>query len=113
MAIPRYDKIQFSAMEILSDGKERKVREMELPLAKIFKLTEDEISQMYESGNGPVFYDRIQWALSYLSMAGVVTKPKRGVYKINKEGLKLLKKSDNFKDYIKKHIELRDKKNKN
>jgi restriction system protein len=85
MAIPRYDEIQFPALKLLSDGKQRKANEFEAPLAKEFNLTEDEVNQMYESGNGPVFNDRVKWALSYLSMAGVVTKPKRGTYQINEE----------------------------
>lgn len=109
MAIPRYDKIHLPALKLLSDGIERRVKEMEQPLAKKFKLSEEEINQMYDSGNGPMFYDRLQWALSYLSMAGLVAKPKRGLYKINEEGLKILKNPDKLKEYIKRQIELRDK----
>jgi len=100
MAIPRYDEIQFPALKLLSDGQQRKANEFETPLAKEFNLTEDEINQMYESGNGPVFNDRVKWALSYLSMAGVVTKPKRGTYQINEEGLKLINNPNKFREYI-------------
>ncbi|HTL81505.1 MAG TPA: restriction endonuclease [Bacteroidia bacterium] len=100
MAIPRYDEIQFPALKLLSDGKQRKANEFETPLAQEFKLTPEEISQMYESGNGPVFNHRIQWALSYLSMAGVVTKPKRGTYQINEDGLLLLSNPAKFREYI-------------
>jgi restriction system protein len=100
MAIPRYDEIQFPALKLLSDGKQRKANEFEAPLAKEFNLTEDEVNQMYESGNGPVFNDRVKWALSYLSMAGVVTKPKRGTYQINEEGLKLMNNPNMFREHI-------------
>jgi len=86
MAIPRYDDIQFPALKLLSDKKQRKANEFEEPLAKVFNLTVDEVNQMYESGNGPIFNDRVKWALSYLTLAGVVTKPKRGIYQINDEG---------------------------
>ena len=37
----------------------------------------------------PLFYDRISWA-SYLNMAGLLEKPKRGIYEIN-DSNKLLK----------------------
>jgi restriction system protein len=87
-------------LKLLSDGQQRKANEFETPLAKEFNLTEDEINQMYESGNGPVFNDRVKWALSYLSMAGVVTKPKRGTYQINEEGLKLINNPNKFREYI-------------
>lgn len=100
MAIPRYDEIQFPALKFLSDGLQRKANEFEAPLAKEFNLTEDEINQMYESGNGPVFNDRVKWALSYLSMAGVLTKPKRGTYQINEEGLKFVNNPNKFREHI-------------
>lgn len=108
MAIPRYDEIQFPALKLLSDGKQWKSRDMEDILAKSFKLTETEVNQMYDSGNGPVFIDRIKWALSYLNLAGVVFKPKRGVYQINDQGLQLVSTPDKFRDYVDKKLENRD-----
>jgi restriction system protein len=108
MAIPRHDEIQYHALKFLSDGKQRKAIELETPLAKIFNLTEAEINQMYDSGNGPIFIDRVNWALSFLNMAGVVTKPKRGIYQINDEGLKLISIPDKFREYINQKILNRD-----
>ncbi len=90
MGIPRYDEIQLPALEVLKDKKPRKRIEVEKPLVEHFKLTEEEVNQMYDSGNGPIFTDRVQWALSYLNMAGLVQKPKRGIYEISEEGLKVL-----------------------
>ena len=108
MTIPRYDEIQLPALKFLSDGKPRKSQELEIPLAKIFGLTDEEINQMYDSGNGPVFMDRINWALSYLNMAGLFNKPKRGIYQINEQGLELLKNPKNFHEFINKKIEDRE-----
>lgn len=115
MPIPRYDEIQLPALKLLSSGNLMKSREMEEPLSKFFKLTFAEINQMYESGNGPIFIDRINWALSYLNMAGVVQKPKRGFYQINDVGIELLKSPDKFKNFISHKIESREpsRKNKN
>ena len=107
MAIPKHVEIQPSILKLLSDSKQRNTRDFEIPLAKEFGLTSDEISQMYDSGNGPIFLDRISWALSYLNMAGLVSKPKRGVYQINEKGLKLLSDPGNFKKYISEQIEKR------
>ena len=100
MTIPTYDALHLEALTLLQDGASRKLREFELPLAKVFSLSDEEISQMYNSGNGPVFYYRIGWALSYLNMAGLVDKPKRGVYLINDLGLSFLKKPEQLEDYI-------------
>lgn len=100
MAIPRHDEIQLPALKILADKEPRKARDLEDLLALEFNLTEEEKLQMYDSGAGPIFYDRIQWALSYLNMTGLVQKPKRGLYQINDVGLKILQKPDSLKDYI-------------
>ena len=56
-------------------------------------MTEDEINAWYPSGNGNIFLDRISWALSYLFIAGLVEKPKRGDYKISLKGLEMLSNS--------------------
>lgn len=108
MKLPKYDEIQLPALKLLSDGNEWKAKEMEIPLGKVFQLTEEQISLMYDSGNGPVFVDRINWALSYLNMAGLVQKPKRGVYKINEDGLKLLSSNLDFKKFITEKIDNRE-----
>jgi restriction system protein len=63
---------------------------------------------MYPSGNGHVFYDRISWALSYLNMGGLLDKPKRGIYKINQNGMDLLKTPENVDLYIEKQLEKRE-----
>jgi restriction system protein len=108
MSIPKYDEIQLPALKILSDGNEWKSRELEPKLAIYFKLTPEEIIEPYSSGNGTIFLDRINWALSYLNMAGVVNKPKRGVYLINEKGKEILKNPENFKNFISKQIENRE-----
>lgn len=104
MALPKYHELQLPVLSMLSDGETRKAKEFLIPLSKQFNLSEEEMNQEYESGNGVVFYDRICWALSYLNMAGVVNKPKRGFYAINDEGKELLKDSTNFRAYIDKKI---------
>jgi restriction system protein len=100
MAIPRHDEIQLPALRILSDSKPRKANELEAALIPFFRISENERTQMYPSGNGPIFIDRISWALSYLNMAGLVSKPKRGLYQINSDGLRVLDKPDSFRAYV-------------
>lgn len=108
MAIPKYDEIQIPALQVMDDGKPRKRIEIEEPLSIHFKLTEEEREQMYDSGNGPIFMDRVQWALSYLNMAGLVSKPKRGLYQINEEGRKILKNPNSIKKYIAEKLQQRE-----
>ncbi len=94
MTIPKHDEIRVPALQLLTEHESLRLNAFESPLARWFSLCEDELSQEYDSGNGKIFYDRISWALSYMSMAGLVQKPKRGIYQISdigKEQLKLLK----------------------
>ncbi len=105
MTIPKHDEIRFPALKLLSKNKQLKLNEFELPLAKHFDLSADEVEQSYESGNGKIFYDRISWALSYMNMAGLVQKPKRGVYQISPEGIEILKSPETIGKYVAARIE--------
>ena len=69
MAIPKHDDIRIPALKLLAEIDTIKSRDFEAPLARLFALTDEEVSQKYESGNGRIFYDRISWALSYMYMA--------------------------------------------
>jgi len=112
MTIPRYDELFVSILDFLKDQSERKPKELEIPLADELGLAEEDVSKLYESGNGPIFYDRICWSLSYLRMAGLVEKPKRGIYKISKNGLSILTTPEKIKNYVKETLIERDKKKK-
>lgn len=91
--IPQFEEIRLQALRELSSGAVMRTKELRDPLAKYFQLTEDEINAWYPSGNGNIFLDRISWALSYLFIAGLVEKPKRGDYKISLKGLEMLSNS--------------------
>lgn len=55
----------------------------------------------YPSGNGKVFADRVSWAVSYLKIAALVTKPKRGVYAVSDLGREKLARPDEVRDFVK------------
>lgn len=88
--IPQFDEIRIQALKELSSGVVMRAKELRIPLAKHFGLTEEEMNAWYPSGNGEIFLDRISWALSYLFIAGLVEKPQRGDYKISEKGLSML-----------------------
>jgi restriction system protein len=109
MSIPKHTEIRIPVLNYLKQNGTSSSKEMELPLANEFKLTEEEVSRMYESGNGPMFRDRISWALTYLGIADLVQRPKRGVYEITNTGIELLKKPNEIDVYIDKKVEEREK----
>ncbi|MFT5667867.1 MAG: restriction system protein [Vicingaceae bacterium] len=107
MAIPKHDDICIEVMTMLQSQESIPLKDFIEPLKVHFKLTDEEASKMYESGNGVIFYDRVSWALSYLHMAGLLDKPKRGVYKISIKGLEFVKTPDKINSYVKKQVEKR------
>lgn len=88
--IPQFEEIRIQVLKELSSGVVMRAKELRIPLAKHFGLTEEEMNAWYPSGNGEIFLDRISWALSYLFIAGLVEKPQRGDYKISEKGLSML-----------------------
>jgi restriction system protein len=100
VTIPKHDEIRVPALSLLSERGQLKLREFEALLAEHFGLSEDEVHEEYESGNGKIFYDRISWALSYMNMAGLLSKPKRGIYEISHIGIEKLANPQIINDFI-------------
>lgn len=100
MPIPKYDEIQPAALNVLAHGNIVKKSDLEAPLAKHFNLSEEELQEKYASGNGRIFPDRISWALSYLSITGLVSRPKRGHYQITDIGRTFVDKPEEMKVYV-------------
>ncbi|MDO6514409.1 restriction endonuclease [Neptuniibacter sp. 2_MG-2023] len=108
MSIPKYNEIMPNVLRYLAEHGEQKFRELEQPLAIEFGLSDDEIAQEYDSGNGTVFLDRISWALSYLTNSGLTERPRRGVYKITDTAQKFLdKSSEEIQQFVKAQMALR------
>ncbi len=86
-----------------------RAKDFRVPLAEHFHLTDEEMNAWYPSGNGEIFLDRISWALSYLFIAGLVEKPKRGDYKISDKGLSMLEScsDEQISEYIKTTVNSR------
>jgi len=108
MALPKHDEIRLPALQLLKAKGKIKLGDFIQPLAEHFNLSDEDLNEMYKSGNGPIFYDRVSWALSYLNMGGLLDKPKRGTYEINSKGLELIEKPEQIDKYIEKEIEKRE-----
>lgn len=108
MPIPKHDEIRIPALKMLKEKGTLKLKDFVELLAAAFKLSEEELSEMYPSGNGRIFYDRVTWALSYLHMAALVDRPNRGYYQINDSGIKMLATPDKVHEYIDDRIRERE-----
>lgn len=59
-------------------------------LANEFRLSDDQLAQMLPSGGTPLINNRAHWAKTYLSRAGLLEQPRRGVFKATPLGLEVL-----------------------
>lgn len=90
MAIPSYEKIMLPFLKYLGDRKEHSKSETIKYLADLFKLTEDELSQLLPSARQRIFDNRVGWARTYLKKAGLIESTKRGHFQITSRGLSVL-----------------------
>ena len=87
MAIPDYQTLMLPVLQLLSDGKVRRVvPDITEPLGEQFDLTPEDHQQMLLSGSQSIFVNRIHWATTYLSKAGLVSRPARGRVEITSAG---------------------------
>ncbi len=91
MAIPDFQSTMFPLLKHISDGNPHANRDVVEALAAVFKLTEEEKSEMLPSGVQQAFYNRVMWARFYLVKAGLMTSPKRGTMQIAPRGQEVLK----------------------
>ena len=90
MGIPKYHIIMLPLLKLAADKKENSFREAVGKLAQEFNLTEEEIRELYPSGNKRIFEDRVGWASTYLKKALLLDSQKRGHFQITDRGLKVL-----------------------
>jgi restriction system protein len=90
MAVPDFQSTMLPLLKHVSDGNPHANRDVVDALASVFKLTEDEKSEMLPSGVQQAFYNRVMWARFYLVKAGLMISPKRGTMQITPRGTEVL-----------------------
>ncbi|WP_195954573.1 restriction endonuclease [Clostridium tertium] len=90
MAIPTYEQLMLPLLEILRNKNIYTNKECIYILAEKLNITEKELRELLPSGKKKVFYDRVNWAKTYMKKAGLVEAPRRGTIRITQLGLELL-----------------------
>ncbi len=91
MSVPKFYEFMKPFLFSIKDGNSYTIKELRKTLAKEFKLSQEELAEVLPSGTQTVFVNRVQWAGTYLTKAGLVTKPARGVFVISEEGKKVVR----------------------
>ncbi len=89
--IPDYQSLMLPLLRLVSDKQEYKYRDLIEKLAIEFQLSDEERKEPLASGNQAIFDNRVGWAKTYLTKAGLIDAPKRATFVITELGLQTLK----------------------
>jgi restriction endonuclease Mrr len=90
MAIPDYQTLMRPVLEVAAEG-EISVRDCTEALADRLGLSGEQRSERLASGRQTVFANRVHWAKTYLSQAGLLEMTRRGHFKATPRGLEVLR----------------------
>jgi len=79
MAIPDYQTLMLPVLHVAAEGETRVPRAAD-KIADQFGLSEEEREELLPSGKQAVLHNRIHWAKFYMSKAGLIASPSRGVF---------------------------------
>ena len=91
MAIPGYQEFMLPLVKLASDGQDHKITDAIDSLADQFGVSELERETMLPSGTQTRLYNRVTWALTYLTKSLLLEKSGRGRFKMAARGVDVLK----------------------
>ena len=89
MPIPDYQTLMLPVLKLAANG-ETKAPVVSETIADQFGLTDEEREELLPSGKQTVLLNRVHWAKTYMSKAGLIDSPKRGVFVASSAGKQLL-----------------------
>ena len=81
----------YPLLELAADGEVHSMDEAYEVLAEKFNLTEEERAELLPSGRQSRYENRVGWARTYLTKAGLLESTGRGQFKITPRGLDVLR----------------------
>jgi restriction system protein len=90
MTVPDYQSMMAPLLQVLADGGERRWADVKDTAATKLAVNDVEREELLPSGRQSTFDNRIGWAATYLSQAGLIERPARGVLRITVRGLEAL-----------------------
>ncbi|MBH0002885.1 restriction endonuclease [Pseudoalteromonas sp. SWYJZ12] len=107
--IPNYQQFMRPFLEVAhrAHGREVKLRDVINELAEQFNLTDEEKTETLPSGRQPILDNRVGWARTYLTKAGLLEVTRRAHFVITTRGIKALEDESTVidKNYLKQFDE--------
>lgn len=89
MAIPNYQAFMAPVLHVLGDGQPRPLKEVRELVAVRQGISDEDRSAHIKSGVS-LFESRVNWAVTYLAQAGLLTRPRRAIQQITDRGRQVL-----------------------
>ena len=93
MAVPGYQDFMLPLLRLAADGQEHTVVEATEVLAKQMGISEEDQQLLLPSGTQTRYYNRVSWAVTYLTKSLLLEKSGRGRFKITSRGIDVLGKN--------------------
>jgi restriction system protein len=93
--IPDYQSFMLPLLKLASDGREHRISDVIVALAKELGVGDADIAAMLPSGRQRVFYNRVHWAKTYLSQAKLLQSTRRAHFRITERGREVLAENPN------------------
>jgi restriction system protein len=91
LSIPDFQSLMLPLLKFTGDSQEHSMAEARDALVQKLSLSESDVKELLPSGKQTIFGNRVAWSKVYLSQAGLLESPKRGVFKITPAGISVLK----------------------
>lgn len=88
--LPKYHELMRPLLQLCSDRRQHSAREAAMAISQQLSLTEEQLKEMLPSGQQTIFENRLGWARTYLTKAGMLEKVGRGIFCITTRGQQLL-----------------------
>ena len=89
MLEPKFDDYMKPILEVMKDSGLRRNPEIKALVLSYMKLKKEDFKETQKNGNMK-YSDNINFAISYLFMAGLLDRKARGTYQITQEGLRVI-----------------------
>ncbi len=93
MSVPDYQSLMLPLLESAKDAGEVKTSECVDKIAKMLRLSEEDVGELLPSGKQTLLSNRVFWAKTYMAKAKLIESTKRGYFKITDRGYTTLNKN--------------------
>ncbi len=90
MAVPSFDEFFLPLLQLLNEKGPLRFADLKTELAERMGISEEDQRELLPSGKQRRYDNRVGWARTYLSKAGLLRNVTRGVYELSEEGEQLL-----------------------